>query len=498
MKLLSIITVTTFTFAINVGCKGNELANPCDPESDSYFTQLFLSSASESGFCLGQIVNGGNPYPFSEFTFYKSLPVNVPPNKFPLSQMRMVPPLPEGLFVDEATGSLRGSPTSATERTIYRVIRKGAEIAQISIEVRDMVATQVYGQFGSFSCGAPYNGGSCNLSGTPSASNLSDPRTLVTSENGEVYLATGNRVLYYAQGSNVASRVYGQHGIFNCDNANSNSNLSCISASISGSTLNSVFGVNLDSIGNLWISDSSNGRVLYFENGSNFPARALGVSNFSTVGGGGVSQNVMNQPRRIALGENGSIYISDGTDNRVLFIPRDASLPTEVWGQPNFASNGATLTNTGLNIPSGITVDRSGGLYVADTGNNRVLYFPKGSKTASRVYGQSSFNSSIAGVLNGLNSPEEVSLDQSENLFIADYNNSRIIIYPKTNETIVTQAVASIGQFGSLACGIDNNGGSCTSTSPTAQNLYRTTGVHFDRKGKLYVVDSGNHRVLAY
>ena len=47
-----------------------------------------------------------------------------------------------------------------------------------------------------------------------------------------------------------------------------------------------------------------------------------------------------------------------------------------------------TVSANSLNNPYGLAVDSSGGLYVADCGNNRVLFYPAGSTTATRVYGQ--------------------------------------------------------------------------------------------------------------
>ena len=62
---------------------------------------------------------------------------------------------------------------------------------------------------------------------------------------------------------------------------------------------------------------------------------------------------------------------------------------TQVYGQPDFASNTAGHGADGLFFPIGLAEDRDGGLYVADRNNSRILYFaPDGDTTADRVYGQ--------------------------------------------------------------------------------------------------------------
>ncbi len=61
---------------------------------------------------------------------------------------------------------------------------------------------------------------------------------------------------------------------------------------------------------------------------------------------------------------------------------------TRVYGQPDFISNTSGISASSLNEPGEITSDNTGNLYVTDYDNNRVLYYPAGSTTATLVYGQ--------------------------------------------------------------------------------------------------------------
>jgi sugar lactone lactonase YvrE len=72
--------------------------------------------------------------------------------------------------------------------------------------------------------------------------------------------------------------------------------------------------------------------------------------------------------------------------------------------------------STALSFPTGITGDGSGNLYVADSGNNRIVNI-----TAAGV------GSAVTTTGLTLSSPQEVALDQSGNLFIADTSNNRIV-----------------------------------------------------------------------
>ena len=81
-------------------------------------------------------------------------------------------------------------------------------------------------------------------------------------------------------------------------------------------------------------------------------------------------------------------------------------------------SNDGGITANSLFQPAGVALDTSGNLYVADTFNSRVLFYPAGSTTATRVYGQGgSFTSDTpnnGGVgPHGLYNPTGVALDSS-------------------------------------------------------------------------------------
>lgn len=112
---------------------------------------------------------------------------------------------------------------------------------------------------------------------------------------------------------------------------------------------------------------------------------------------------------------------------------------TSVYGQgtsftTNSANNGGTTGAATLSNNSRLAVDSSGNLYVADAGNHRVLYFPSGSTTAVRVFGQfgnlNSYSANNGGVsANSLNFPVCVAVDSTGVLYISDSSNNRILVY---------------------------------------------------------------------
>jgi NHL repeat len=81
-------------------------------------------------------------------------------------------------------------------------------------------------------------------------------------------------------------------------------------------------------------------------------------------------------PVGVAVDGSGNVYVDDTGDSRVLEFSSScastACSATRVYGQTSFTSSDAGLTASGLYVPRGVAVDSRGTVYVAD-GNNRVL-----------------------------------------------------------------------------------------------------------------------------
>src|SRR5208282_3503447 len=117
-------------------------------------------------------------------------------------------------------------------------------------------------------------------------------------------------------------------------------------------------------------------------------------------------------------------FVAPGPSQSGILKPITAGV---VYGQGgSFTSNARNNGGVpnGLADPTGSVLDSNGNLYVGDTGNNRVLFYPRGSTMPTRVYGQNgSFttNGNNQGGIsaNSLNNPYGVALDSSGNLHVA-------------------------------------------------------------------------------
>jgi Calx-beta domain/NHL repeat len=355
-------------------------------------------------------------------------------------------------------------------------------------------ADKVWGQGGNFL--------SNNTTGGVNAKLTNNPYRVTTDSTGGVYVAdsTNNRVLYFANdGNTTADKVWGQGGSFLTNQANK--------GGVSADSLSNPLGVISDSTGGVYIADSANNRVLYFANDGNTTADKVwgqgGSFLTNQANNGGVSADSLRLPRAVALNSDGGLYVADTENHRVLYFANDGNTTADrVYGQSgSFTANGGNqgywdfgTLGIFLHYPVDVAVDSNGGLYVADTANNRVLYFSDhNDSNADKVYGQPGFSSmtiNYGGLsASSLHFPHAVALDRNNNLYVADTNNNRVLYFVNDGNTT---ADAVYGQGQVFNTNIANNGG----IGSTSLNAPR--GVAVDNAGRLFVADTGNNRVLTF
>jgi uncharacterized protein (TIGR03437 family) len=207
-------------------------------------------------------------------------------------------------------------------------------------------------------------------------------------------------------------------------------------------------------------------------------------------------------PAGIVVAANGTLYLADSGNHRVLRYPRPANqsgriTPDAVLGQADFTSStSAAVGAASLNRPGGLSLGPNGNLFVADRGNNRVLEFTAGAGTgalAIRVYGQPNMSSSVKPSqvsAQTLSAPQSVAVDAAANLYVADNGSNRVVIIPNTQSAPAAGAAAAfvIGQAGFS--------GSVAASG--AGGLRGPADVGVDSTGNIFVSDGGNNRVMIY
>ena len=203
---------------------------------------------------------------------------------------------------------------------------------------------------------------------------------------------------------------------------------------------------------------------------------------------------------------NTELYIADTGNNRVL---RFSSIPavsnasaSAVFGQPDFATATAGNAATELNGPKGVFASNAM-MLIADTGNNRVLIWnslpANGSVPADLVLGQTDFGLTAAGCADtALNGPSSVFLVNDTVIVVSDTGNNRILIWNTIPTSSGVAADLVLGQQSLSVCAADDSDGDGASdVTPDADALDNPGGIWTDGN-RLLVADTNNSRVLVW
>ena len=177
----------------------------------------------------------------------------------------------------------------------------------------------------------------------------------------------------------------------------------------------------VDGAGQIYVADVGSERIVKFPANSN--NSTIGV----TIAGGngqGTGANQFHQPMGMYVDAGGYLYVSDYLNDRVQRFPPGSTSASS--GVTVAGGNGTGSAANQFNHPTSVWVDSAGYLYVSDVYNNRVLKFPPGSTSAN--YGTVVAGSGGLGYgPKNLHSPSQIYMDSLHSLYVADFNNHRIL-----------------------------------------------------------------------
>lgn len=226
--------------------------------------------------------------------------------------------------------------------------------------------------------------------------------------------------------------------------------------------------------------------------------------NFSAGADAGIAVDLNSNPPRL--------YVADTYNNRVLGYKDIRNIQTGakadiVIGQPdfqqsryNYPSNSLTQPNqSGLATPTGLYVDPDGNLFVADSGNGRVLRFPKpfdnyqaGSlEAADLVLGQPNFFVKITDATSRtMSAPYGIAQASGNGLLVSDVVHNRVLYFPGTSKTFTS------GQAATRVFGQKDFTSSGSGSNPDQMNAPHHIATDVD--DHLYVADTVNGRILIF
>lgn len=306
------------------------------------------------------------------------------------------------------------------------------------------------------------NGGQGNNNGTGSIASFNGPTGLAVDTGGNVYVADfTNNMVREITPAGVVTTLAG----------------SGIPGAANGPGINASFyrpaGVALDASGNVYVTDSGNNLIREVgANGTVTTFAGAGTAGFAN-GSAGVATFI--SPQGIAIDALGNVYIADNGSNIIRKISA-AGMVTTIAGKADSTgtSNGIDSLAT-FNEPTGIAVDATGNIYVADFGNNLIRKISPGGSVTTLA------GSGAAGYANGaggkalFNGPAGIAVDATGNVYVTDFGNN------------VIREVSPAGVVTTMGNGLGKSFKKYTFTEPY--------GIALDAEGNIYVSVYGNNTV---
>ncbi len=288
---------------------------------------------------------------------------------------------------------------------------------------------------------------------------------------GNIYIAdTGNNVIREVDTAGIIHTVAGNHV----------AGFSGDGGPATAASFNFPWAVAVNAAGRVYVSDVNNRRVRAFTVGGNISTFA-GNGQFGNTGSGGpATQAAIGPPTGLRIGPN-ALYLSTN-ENAIWEVQFSTGTIRLIAGTGALGYNGDgnTALATTFSQPYGIALDASGGIFVTDSGNNRVRHIAA-NQTVSTVAG-GGVGDGGPPTLAGLNFSSifaHIAFDPAGNLYIADIGNCRI---RKMSQSGIITTFAGTG-----ICGYSGDGGPAS-----AATLNAPQAVAADGNGNVYVADTGN------
>ncbi|MBB5345314.1 NHL domain-containing protein [Tunturibacter empetritectus] len=206
-----------------------------------------------------------------------------------------------------------------------------------------------------------------------------------------------------------------------------------------------------DSAGNLYFAETGNHVIRKVDTSGNLTTIAgTGTQGFSGDTGPAISAT-LDSPQGLALDPANNLYLADTHNHRIRRLNLTTGLITTIAGStPGYSGDGAPALSAQLNLPTALAIDASGNLYLADTANHRIRRIDATTGLITTIAGTGTQGYTGDGALAlsaAIDSPTGIAIDASNNLYLADTHNHRIRKITSSTGLITTIAGTGLPGF---------------------------------------------------
>jgi sugar lactone lactonase YvrE len=349
------------------------------------------------------------------------------------------------------------------------------QVAQSSCSLS--ISAGYYTSSVQFGGGKYYGDGGAALS-----AKLNVPAGVAVDSAGNVYVADS--------GNHVVRKVSASTGVITTYAGDGNIGYSGDGGLATAASLNTPYGLALDSSGNLYVSDpgASVIRVVSASTGVITTYAGSGTAGYS-VDGGSATAAELGTPLGVAIDSSGNLFFADNGNELVRKVTSAGVISTVAGtaATAGYSGDGGLATAAELDSPYGVAVDSSDNVYIADSGNQVIRLVTNSTGFISTVAGTAGVGgySGNAGQATSaeIQNPTAVLLDDSGNLYISQIHSSAIRKVTLSSGVITTVA-------GSGTDGYSGDGGAAN-----VGQIESPIGIALDSSGNLYIGDSGNNLV---
>lgn len=191
------------------------------------------------------------------------------------------------------------------------------------------------------------------------------------------------------------------------------------------------YSLTVDDGGNLFIADTFNHRVRHVNAQTGVITTIAGSGQEGFTGDGQAQAVALNRPTAVALDGQDGLYVADSLNNRVRRVALSSGTIATVagTGEARFSGDGGPATQAALSDPFGVALDSGRNLYISDLHNQRIRRVDRQSGIISTIAGNGEEGLTGDGGPASqatMNRPSGITVDASDNVYLADSANNRV------------------------------------------------------------------------